>query len=127
MATEGFDRVIAVLVSLLTEQTQKTEPTDTQRVSLVSTASPGTATLSNVASSAASVTLLAAAPRTMATVWNDSTAILYLKFGATAIATSATVPIAAQGYYEFPSPIDQGRVDGIWASANGFARITEWV
>jgi hypothetical protein len=85
------------------------------------------ATLANVASSATSVTVFsgngAARGRS---VWNDSTQVLYLKYGTTASATSYTVQLAAGAYYEFPQPIYAGRVDGIWASANGNARTTEW-
>lgn len=86
-----------------------------------------TATLSNVASSASSVTLLSSnANRLNATIFNDSTQVLYVKFGATASATSYTVQIAANGYYELPvSNIYTGIIDGIWASANGNARVTE--
>ena len=76
----------------------------------------------NVASSATSVNLFAAAtsPGTNGrTVFNDSTAVLYLKFGATASSSSYTAQIAAGGYYEFPRPVYTGQVDGIWASANG--------
>lgn len=88
---------------------------------------PTTATLVNVASSATNVTLFAASSDTNArAVYNDSTAVLYLKFGATASTTSYTVQIAAQSYYEFPQPTYAGQVDGIWASANGAARTTAW-
>lgn len=84
------------------------------------------ATLSNVASSASSVTLKAAnAARRGLAIFNDSEAVLYVKFGATASASSFTVKIAADGFYEMPQPIYQGVVDGIWASANGNARVTE--
>lgn len=93
----------------------------------MTTLRPTTATLANVASSASSVTLFAAAGNTSArTIWNDSTAVLYVKFGTTASTTSYTVQIAAGGYYEFPQPVFAGRVDGIWASANGNARVTSW-
>ncbi len=93
----------------------------------MSTQRPVTATLANVASSAANGTLFAAAGGTNArAVFNDSTAVLYLKFGATASATSYTVQLAAGAYYEFPQPVYAGQVDGIWASANGFARTTWW-
>jgi hypothetical protein len=86
----------------------------------------GTATLANVASSASSVTLLAAnLSRLGATIFNDSTAILYVKFGTTASSSSYTVQIAGGGYYEMPDPVYTGRIDGIWASANGNARVTE--
>jgi hypothetical protein len=88
---------------------------------------PTTATLANVASSASSVTLFAAASNDNArTIWNDSTAVLYVKFGTTASTTSFTVQLAAGAYYEFPQPVFAGRVDGIWASANGSARTTRW-
>lgn len=85
-----------------------------------------TATLSNVASSASNVTLLAANPKRIgATLFNDSTQVVYVKFGATASNTSYTVQIASNGYYEVPAPVYTGIIDGIWASANGNARVTE--
>lgn len=85
-----------------------------------------TGTLSNVASSATSVTLLASnASRLGATIYNDSTAILYVKLNSgAASATSYTVQVAANGYYEVPSRYS-GAITGIWASANGNARVTE--
>mgnify|MGYP001612758565 CR=1 FL=1 len=86
----------------------------------------GTATLSNVAGSATSVPLLASnASRRGATFFNDSTALLYLKFGATASTTSFTTQLSANGYYELPLPIYTGAIDGIWASATGNVRVTE--
>lgn len=85
----------------------------------------GTATLSNVASSASNVTLLTAnVARKGATIYNDSSAILYVKFGATASTSSYTVQLPASAYYEVPFSYT-GRIDGIWASANGNARVTE--
>ena len=86
-----------------------------------------TANLTNVASSASSVTVLAAnTARLGATVQNDSTAVLYLKFGATASTSSYTVQLASKAYYEVPFGY-LGIIDGIWASANGNARVTELV
>lgn len=86
------------------------------------------ATLSNVSQNAASVTLLASnASRLGAIFVNDSTVVLYMKFGATASTTSFTykldpydtVLIQANMLYT-------GIVDGIWASAgSGSARVTE--
>lgn len=85
------------------------------------------ATTANVASSATNVTLFAANAGARArAVYNDSSAVLYLKFGATASATSYTVQLAAGAYYAFSAPCYTGQVDGIWASANGAARTTEW-
>lgn len=88
---------------------------------------PQTPVTANVASSATSVTVFAATGQASGrTVFNDSTAVLYLKFGTTASATSYTVQMLAGDYYEFPQPVFCGRVDGIWASANGNARVTSW-
>lgn len=93
----------------------------------MTTLRPTAATLANVGSSATNVTLFAAAGDTNArAIYNDSTAVLYVKFGATASATSFTVQLAAGAYYEFPQPVYAGQVDGIWASANGSARVTSW-
>lgn len=88
---------------------------------------PSTPTTANVASSASNVTLFSSASDANGRcVYNDSTAVLYVKFGATASTTSYTVQIAAGGFYEFPQPVYAGQVDGIWASANGAARVTSW-
>ena len=91
------------------------------------TAASSVSTLANVASSAASVTLLAAnANRNGATIYNDSTQNLFVKFGVTASATSFTTRLTPQAYYEVPFGY-RGRIDGIWAAANGAARVTEIV
>ena len=83
--------------------------------------------LTNVASAAASTQLLAANPnRSGAIFWNDSTAVLYLALAAAASTTSYTVQLAAQGSWTLPpSPVYTGAIFGIWASANGYARVTE--
>lgn len=85
-----------------------------------------TATRTNVASSASSVAILAAnTAREGATVFNDSSAILYLELGsATASTSNYTVQIAAGGYYEVPYGWT-GALTGIWSAANGAARVTE--
>jgi hypothetical protein len=97
-----------------------------------------TATVISVVSSTSSVSLFAANETDHGrTIFNDSTAVLYVKFGANASETSYTVQIAAGGYFEFPvgsnglytgqGPcIYSGEVDGIWAAANGNARLTSW-
>jgi len=83
--------------------------------------------LSNVASSASSVEVLAAKPaRRGAAIYNDSTAILYVTFGdSTASTTNFTRQMASETYLEIPSTFT-GAIQGIWAAANGFARVTEW-
>lgn len=91
-----------------------------------------TGTVTAVASSASNGTLLAANPyRQGATIYNSSTAILYIKCGATASTSSFTIVLPAGA-----TPIDTafwqvpygytGRIDGIWASANGNALVTEF-
>jgi hypothetical protein len=86
----------------------------------------GTATLTNVSGSASSVSLLAAnAARRGAIIYNDSTAILYVKFGTAASTTSYTYLLVAGATVEFPRPVYTGVVHGIWASATGAARVTE--
>lgn len=90
-----------------------------------------TGTKSSVASSTSSVTILAANPgRKDATIHNNSTATLYLDLsGGTASATSFTIKIFADGYYELPrNPwgVYTGLITGIWSSANGNAQVTEF-
>lgn len=85
------------------------------------------ATVANVASSATNVTCLASnASRREASFYNDSTARVYLKFAATASATSFTVPIEGGGFYQMGASGYSGIIDCIWASANGNMRVTEW-
>jgi len=58
--------------------------------------------------------------------FNDSTAVLYLAYAATASTTAYTVQIPANSFFEMPpEPVFTGAISGIWASANGNARITE--
>ncbi len=85
-----------------------------------------TATVTSVNDTATSTTLLSAnASRRGATIYNTSTAILYVKLGTTASATSFTVAMVASSYYEVPFGYT-GRIDGIWASdQSGAAVITE--
>lgn len=89
-----------------------------------------TNTTATVASSATVVTLIASnANRLGATIYNDSTALLYVKLGATASLTDFTVLLSGTvssigGYYEVPFGYT-GIITGIWASATGSARVGE--
>lgn len=85
------------------------------------------ATVTQVASSATSVQLFAARSASMRLVFNDSTAVLYLKFGTAASTTSYTVQVPAGGFFEFPGQVYDDVVHGIWAATNGFAYCTEVV
>lgn len=94
----------------------------------LATATAGTGTKSNVSASASSVTILAAnTSRKRWSVFNDSSAILYLDTtGGTASTTSYTVQIPANGYFEGPQPVNTGLITGIWSSATGTARVVEF-
>lgn len=102
-------------------------PVDIQDTSVTTVPSTtANSAVTQVNSSASSVQLLASnTARKMATFFNDSTQALYLKLGTTASSSSYTVKMAAASYYELPPPIFTGRIDGIWASANGSVLITE--
>ncbi len=73
--------------------------------------------------------------RHLVSIFNDSTAILTLLMlptdtqadATTAMVTNAlkTIDIAAGGYFEIPENY-VAQVWGKWASANGFAQITEY-
>jgi hypothetical protein len=94
----------------------------------VTTSAPtsATGTVTSVAASLTNVTLKASnASRKGLTVYNDGTARLFLKCGATASATSFTTLVPAGGYWEAPFGYT-GIVDGLWNVANGSARITEF-
>lgn len=88
-------------------------------------APPATATVTSVAAAVASTQLLAAnAARKGATLYNDSPAELLVKLGTGAAPTSFTLSMLPGSYYELPYGY-VGRVDGIWATAAGNARVTE--
>lgn len=103
----------------------------TLAISQVNPVQSATATLANVAGSATSVTLQALnTSRKGLIIVNDSTSILYVKFGTTASTTSYTYFLAGSvggvpATLELPTMTYTGRVDGIWASATGNARVTE--
>jgi len=83
-------------------------------------------TVTSVASSASSVTLIAANPdRNDLWITNKSTAILYLLLGGgVATATTAhSIQMAANTNINLGK--FRGAISGIWASANGSAQITE--
>lgn len=76
-----------------------------------------TATLTSLASSASSAQLLAStAGRKGLILTNTDANQVYVKYGTTASATSFTVIIPANSYWEMPQPIYTGRIDAIWAA-----------
>lgn len=83
-------------------------------------------TPARVASSATVVTLqVTNANRRALKLYNESTAILYVKDGTAASIIDYSVQVGPGGYYEWPVPIYQGIVTGLWVTANGAAQVTE--
>jgi hypothetical protein len=103
-------------------------PSDQAAIPVTNTpVQPGNASVTSVAANAGSVTILAGnANRKGAMITNDSvTGTLYLKLGAVASTTSYTAKLIPGAYYELPSPVYFGIIDGIWDIASGNARVTE--
>lgn len=79
-----------------------------------------------VPSSATSVPILAAnTGRKGATVWNASTATLYLDVDGVVTATDYAIKLDPGGYYEVPYGF-QGALSGIWSAVNGSALVREY-
>ena len=78
--------------------------------------------------SATAVSVVPANPfRRGAILWNDSTAVCYIKFGSTAGANDFTWRLSTQSGYELPDPIYQGEISAIWEAANGGMQVTELI
>jgi len=91
----------------------------------VSSAKPSVNTTSSVAGSTSNVILLPSnGTRLGATIYNDSSALMYIKLGAPASTTDFTIKMFPLSYYEVPYGYT-GEIDAIWSSAVGFARIGE--
>ena len=92
--------------------------------------SAGTGAKTNVSASASSVTVLASnTSRKGFAVHNDSAATLYLDLtGGTASSTSFAVLVGPGSFYEQVgvTQVYTGLITGIWTSATGNARVTEW-
>jgi hypothetical protein len=82
------------------------------------------ATSANVSAAVADTQLLAPNPNRLSySVYNDSVAVLYLKHGSGASATSFKVALGRYDYYEFSGYT--GRVNAYWSAATGSARVSE--
>lgn len=88
-----------------------------------------TPTTTSLASSATSVTILAAnANRKGLTISNISTAKLYLSFTNPATTTNCFIEVQPSGFLLLDQQlIVTNAIYGIWASANGTAQVTEYV
>lgn len=89
---------------------------------------PANSTVANVTSSNADSTLLASnSARKGAIIYNDSTSVLYILLATgTSSTTSYSVQIASQGSLSIRVGEYTGVIKGTWATANGFARVTEF-
>jgi hypothetical protein len=87
----------------------------------------GTASVASVASSATVVTLKEAnGNREGLMIFNDSTQILYVKYGTGATSSDFSYKLTAGQYHEMQAGcLYSGKITGIWASANGAALVTE--
>lgn len=95
-------------------------------VPFVLTLPAATGTQTSPATSTASATILASnALRLGATIYNDAVGSLFVKFGATASATSFAVKMAPGAYYEIPYAYT-GIIDAILDGGTGNARVTEF-
>lgn len=74
-----------------------------------------------------STVVLAAANTLRKTIilWNDSNAVVLIKFGPTASTSSFTWKIGPQSGYELPLPVFVGIISAVWETANGAMQITE--
>lgn len=87
-----------------------------------------TGTQSNVSSTVTTNTTILASnsARLGASIYNESTATLFLLLGsATESATVYTLQVPPGAYYEVPANYT-GIIKGHWSAANGSARVTEW-
>lgn len=85
---------------------------------------PSSSTLSNVTMTGSAVTLASSnADRKGLYIFNDSGVTIQVKLGTGASATSFTVEMEANAYYELPYPVYTGAVTAIGAS--GDVRVTE--
>lgn len=88
-----------------------------------------TAVLTNVQSKITSEMLVPAnETRTQLTIYNDSTASVFIKLGLGASSTSFSIKMGAGSYFELAggSTVYTGVVTCQWDAANGFARVTEY-
>lgn len=113
--------------TVTTVTTVSTVTTVTSITNTVNTKEVKAATLgyANVVGVASATTLRASnANRLGLTIYNDSTAILYVKLGTGVTTSSFSVKLHPDDYYEVPFGYT-GDVEGIWASATGSARVSE--
>ena len=87
---------------------------------------PSASTLTAIIGTNVNITLLAAnTNRRGAYFYNEGTAACYVKLGTTATIGSFTVQMLGTSFYELPTPVYSGIIDGIWTANTGTMHITE--
>lgn len=110
-------KAMAASLAVVIASDQSTLPVKEVRSSSPSQSSPSVTTTST--------SILASnANRLGFTIYNEGSAVCYMKLGATASTTSYTLQIASGGYYECPFNYT-GAVDGITSSGTAQLRVTE--
>lgn len=86
-----------------------------------------TSTLSNVTvTSSVSIQLLAAnSNRLLATFFNSGANSVYIKWGTAASATSHTIQLFTNGFYEMHVPVYTGAIEAISSTGTNIIRVTE--
>ena len=89
---------------------------------------PSTGTQTSVTSVASDVTILASnVSRGGAIIYNESTSVLYLLLATgTSSTTLYSIQVPANGNFTLNPGEYTGVIKGNWATANGFARVTEF-
>lgn len=91
----------------------------------VNTPTSSTSTPNSVTAATSSGTILAAnSNRRGATIWNNSTANLYIDFDSVASTSDFALRISAGGYFEMPFNYT-GIISGVWDAVNGNALVRE--
>lgn len=86
-----------------------------------------TSTLTNVTvTSGSSIQLLASnSNRLLATFFNSGAASVYIKWGTAASATSHTIELFTDGFYEMHVPVYTGAIEAISSTGTNIIRVTE--
>jgi len=81
-----------------------------------------------VAAATSTTTLLGAEPhRKMVSIYNDSTAIMFMKLGGGAATNEFTIRMAADSFYELPEyGIYTGSITAVWTAATGSAQVAQF-
>lgn len=98
----------------------------TVEVNFPSSSAATASTVASVASPTSAATLLAPnSNRKGATIWNNSTARLFIDHGDSVASADFTARLEPGGYYEAPFGYT-GQIVGIWESVNGNAQVREF-